>query len=289
MAFMFGFDEQPTVSAPQASSTEEALFGFGDAPSAGPPVTASIPPPVATGPQASVDLFGFDVVPSAPMTVVPSAPAPPPPAQPMVEPGMAVYVQEEPTISKPTSTSAPAPPVLPSQPSQHFAPVVQQPALQQARAPIANPSSALATYGPLPTKAQLHPSYEEAISDPSVVISYSRDNTAARENEVKFRAFQALQDKNQEAARAVLLRQGIEYREAFVERFRKECAANRAAQELRQEKVRQALLKKDAVSWFKIRGLARADTVGTADALRQLEAIKAKCAFDYCAQELLGK
>ncbi|TNJ29508.1 hypothetical protein GMRT_10199 [Giardia muris] len=288
---MFGFDE-PSIPATQSASTEEALFGFGDPSASGPMVPASIPPPIPNGPQPSVDPFGFEVAPPGPVAVVPSISVPPPSMQPVVEPSLTVYAQEESPLSKPTPAPIPVQPVFPSQPSQPPQPstvVVQQAILPQARGPPMTLPGTLATYGPLPTKTQLHPSYEEAISDPSVVIHYSRDNTAARENEVKFRAFQALQDKNQEAAKAVLLRQGVEYREAFVERFRKECAANRAAQELRQEKVRQALLKKDAVSWFKIRGLARADAVGTADALRQLEAIKAKCAFDYCAHELLGK
>ncbi|EFO62093.1 Hypothetical protein GLP15_1929 [Giardia lamblia P15] len=284
------------------------FFGFGDNvpdgttqtfdPFAGQPVAQS---------QSTDDMFGFGDVPAATAPPVPaSAPTVPfftVPDQ-TSQPGINVF-ETAATFSAPApapvemySTPAPAPvvPSLPSIPqastSQQPAPVSIVPPAVPATYASAQPGQlppTLTPYAPLPPPIHLSPEHEAALNDPEILVAYQRDNSIAKTNEIKYKAFQNLQDRNHEAAKALVHQQSIEYRRAYMEKFQKEGEARKAQQCVKREKVRRALLEGGSVPWVRVRSLARDDATGSEQALRQLEAIKAKSTFDYRANELLNK
>ncbi|EES99476.1 Hypothetical protein GSB_154124 [Giardia duodenalis] len=270
--------------APQAAtsvSNAEDMFGFGDTPA----VTA--PPMLASAPAPTVSFFPGPEQPNQPVINVFETAA----AFPAPEPVAPVAAPVE-TYSAPAP--APAPPSLPSVPqaSTNYqsaaVPAISVPVVQVSTQPGQLPST-LTPYAPLPPAMHLSPEYEAALNDPEVLVAYQRDNSIAKTNEIKYKAFQNLQDKNHEAAKALVYQQSIEYRKAYMEKFQKEGEARKAQQCVKREKVRRALLEGGSVPWVRVRSLARDDATGSEQALRQLEAIKAKSTFDYRANELLNK
>lgn len=280
------------------------FFGFGDNVPDG---TAQTFDPFAGQPAAPIqsadDMFGFGDV--------SAATAPPAPAVPFFTAPEQTGQHGVNAFEKAATLSAPAPvpveaystsssaPVVPSLSSIPQASTTQQPAAVSIAPPVvpathvsAQPGQlppALTPYAPLPPPIHLSPEHEAALNDPEILVAYQRDNSIAKTNEIKYKAFQNLQDKNHEAAKALVYQQSVEYRKAYMEKFQKEGEARKAQQCVKREKVRRALLEGGSVPWVRVRSLARDDATGSEQALRQLEAIKAKSTFDYRANELLNK
>lgn len=291
------------------------FFGFGDnVPDAGAQTMDPFVHQTMTSTGSAEDMFGFGdtsaatappVLISAPAPAVPLPAAPEHASQPVINvfETAATFSAPEPVapVTAPVEIySAPAPaPVVPTPPIVTQAPAGHQPAIVSTApqvAPVIHVSTQpgqlppeLTPYAPLPPAINLTPEHEAALNDPEVLVAYQRDNSIAKTNEIKYKAFQNLQDKNHEAAKALVYQQSIEYRRAYMEKFQKEGEARKAQQCVKREKVRRALLEGGSVPWVRVRSLARDDATGSEQALRQLEAIKAKSTFDYRANELLNK
>lgn len=282
------------------------FFGFGDnVPDVGAQTMDPFMHQAMSSTGSAEDMFGFEDTSAAtapPMLAPAVAPtvsfhaAPEPISQPIIN----VFETAAPKAAPMEIYSAPATaPVISAPPSIPQAPVSHQPVTVSTApsiTPVVHVSSqpgqlppTLTPYAPLPPAINLTPEHEAALNDPEVLVAYQRDNSVAKTNEIKYKAFQNLQDKNHEAAKALVYQQSIEYRRAYMEKFQKEGEARKAQQCVKREKVRRALLEGGSVPWVRVRSLARDDATGSEQALRQLEAIKAKSTFDYRANELLNK